>query len=311
MRLERFDLNLIVALDALLRRRSVTDAAEELHVTQSAMSSALKRVREHFDDEILYYDGQAMVPTSFGRTIENQIPDMLSQLRNLTRMRANRQLAGLNRQFTIIASDYVCAVFVSELIKHLAHVAPNVSLSVLPFTQEMLGQFQRGVVDFLIAPDFGVDASLDKVPLYSDTFSCVLCCENPLAQTGLTEEAYFQSPHVVTQFFREGGQSHLERWLDGRHETVKVAAALSSFVVLPYYLSGTRNIATVHDRLLSQNRTVPGLTIVVPPIDIPPIQEFLITTRKHKHDLEAQMLSSVILDVGAKLEMPRKKDAQG
>lgn len=298
MHLEKLDLNLLVALDALLRRRSVTAAAQELHITQSAMSSALKRARQHFEDELFHYDGQTMVPTSFGRTLEQRIPDMVTQLRALSRMRSKSDLASLNRNFTIIASDYVAAVYISALTKRLGQVAPHVSLSVVPYATEALRQFQRGVLDFLVGPDFALEASYTARPLFTDRFKCVLCASNPLSRTGFTAEAFFAAPLVVTNFFLEDGKSHFERWLARQARDVRVVASLPSFVVLPHYIAGTPNIATIHERLVPHFAGVPGLAFVDPPIAVPQLQENMVTADKHFYDTDAQLLADVMLEVG-------------
>ena len=302
MRLDSFDLNLLVALDALLRRRSVTEAANELHLTQSAMSSALKRARQHFEDDLIYYDGQAMVPTAVGYTIERQIPDILTQLRNIASLRANSDLSKLKRRFTFIASDYVCAVFMSAFAKHISRVAPLVSIVLLPFTQETYSQFQRGAVDFMIAPDFGLTGSVDFTPLFHDTFSVAMWAGHPKAKSGLSAEDFTGATHVITQFFREGGMSHLERFFDQRADKLNVVVGLSSFVTLPFYLEGTFNLATIHNRLLNQFKPLGDLVFQPPPLPIPPLQEHLITARKHRHDVEAQLLAEELLRVGKTLE---------
>lgn len=302
MHLETLDLNLLVALEALLRRRSVTEAAQELHITQSAMSSALRRARAHFGDEIFYYDGHSMVPTAFGQRLSAHIPEMIGQLRTLSRMRPNDSLSALRRQFTLIASDYVSAVYISALSKRLSHLAPQVTLSVVPFTQESIARFQRGVIDFLIAPDFALKSDYDAKPLFRDVFRCVLCRDNPALETGLTPEAYFAAPQVITNFFLENGNSHFERWLYDLGHPVVVAAALPSFVVLPHYVPGTRNIATIHKRLEPQFAGTKDLVFIDPPVTIPPLQEYLVTTRKHEHDTEAQRLEEVMMAVAKDME---------
>jgi LysR family nod box-dependent transcriptional activator len=301
MHLEKFDLNLLVAIEALMRHRNVTTASAELLITQSALSSALKRARQHFGDKIMYYDGQQMVPTPFGAELENLVPEMIAQLRSLTRMRAETDLAQIKRRFTIVASDYVSAVYVSALSKVLAQRAPGVTLSVVPFTQDSISMFHRGVVEFFIAPRFVANEDYDAELLYEDTFQCVMCSDNPLLQTGLDPEAFFTSPQVVTDFFVMNGKSHFERWLDKQGREIKVAASLPSFVVLPYYIPGTRNIATIHKRLVPFFETIPGMTFLKPPVDVPPLQEYLVTNTKQQHDPETRMLRDLMMEVGRAL----------
>jgi LysR family nod box-dependent transcriptional activator len=301
MHLENLDLNLLVAIETLMRRRSVTAAAEERHLTQSALSGALNRARLHFEDDLFFYDGQAMVPTAFGRELEQRIPDVVTQLRALARMRATSNLERLNRRFSIIASDYISSVFLSALSKHLVTVAPNVSLSVIPFNREALLQFKRGIVDFMIGPKFSVEENYAAKPLFEDGFKCVMWRENEALRSGFTAEAYFGAPMVLTNFFLENGKSHFERWLEAQNKNVKVAASLPSFVVLPDFISGTQNVATIHARLVPHFRLADDLVFVDPPVEIPVLKEFLVTNKKHTFDKDAQLLAGAMHDIAHRI----------
>lgn len=302
MHLENLDLNLLVAIDAMIRNKSVTAAAAELNLTQSAVSSALNRARQHYADEILYYDGRHMVPTPFGRELEAIVPDMIASLRGLSRMRASTDLSSMERQFSVIASDYVSVVFLAGMTRKLAQVAPKVSLLVVPFTQDAMRQFNRHKLDFLIGPPFAMEKGLLAEPLFEDEFKCVLSRDNPIAEQGFTREAYFSSPHVVTNFFLNNGKSHFERWLDTEAPPVTVAAALPSFVVLPYFIAGTRNVATVHKRLLPYFDSKPDLVYLDPPLPIPRLQEQLVTKGQLTHDSEALLMRKFMLDYGKSMQ---------
>lgn len=301
MHLERFDLNLLVAIDALLRHRNVTAAATELLITQSALSSALKRARQHFEDDILYYDGQQMVPTPFGKELAKLVPELIARLRALTRMRAQNDPRKIQREFTIVASDYVAAVYISALCKALAQTAPGITISVVPFTNESIQKFKRGIVDFFIAPDFAAGDGFDKQLLFEETFQCVLCRDNPLVDGGFDKQAFLSSPMVVTNFFVGDGKSHYERWLADQEHEPTFAAALPSFVALPYYVPGTRNIATIHRRLVPHFENDPNLVFRDPPIEIPVLKEYLINSHKQNHDPETRMLRELMLEVGRTL----------
>lgn len=302
MHLENLDLNLLVAIDALMRHRSVTDAAAEMCISQSALSSALKRARAHFGDEILFYNGQNMVPTAFGSQLEAEVRDVIVPLRMLSRRRAQADISQLDRRFTIIASDYVATVYVAELCKHLARVAPGVSISVVPFTEDSMEQFQRGAIDFLIAPTFALEDGFERQDLFHDTFACVLARDNPLAER-MTEEDFFNAPQVVTEFFLDDGRSHFERWLVERNRPVKVVASLPSFVVLPHYIAGTENVATIHNRLVPHFASIPDLVFVTPPVPIPPLTEHLVANRRNRHDTDATRLRDIMLEVGRALSV--------
>lgn len=300
MHLDNFDLNLLVGIDALMRHKSVTAAAQELHITQSAMSSALKRARRHFADEILYYDGQHMVPTPFGRDLQALVPEMIASLRALSRMRAQGAIERVERQFTIIASDYVAAVYIAALSRQLARVAPGLSLAVLPFTQEALRRFHAGSIDFLIAPKSAtIEGEADL--LFEDGFRCVLWRDNPALSAGLTADAYLSASHILTNFFLEEGKSHFERWLADNGHSVRIVASLPSFVLLPHYVSGTTRVATIHQRLEPHFEAHKDLVFVDTPLPVPPLQEYLVTNRIQRHDTEAMLLRSIMHEVAAEL----------
>jgi LysR family transcriptional regulator, nod-box dependent transcriptional activator len=296
--LEKLDLNLLVVIDALFRTSSVTDAAAELNLTQSAVSSALKRARAHFEDEIFFYDGQRMSPTPFGQSIAGIVPEMVTRLRALSRMRATTDLVSLNRQFTVIASDYVAAVCLSAVSKRLSQVAPDVSLAVVPFSEDSMDRFHRGKIDFMIGPSYWSAASYKRAALFEDGFECIVCKTNPVCKTGLTFEKFQDSPHVVTNFFVGEGKSHFENWLDEQNFDIKIVASLPSFVVLPHYISGTANIATIHKRLLSQIGHLKDLVCFDPPCDIPPLTEYLTWKEHQEFDVEATLMREFMLEIG-------------
>src|SRR5687767_6144427 len=105
MRLDAFDLNLLVAFEALIEERSVTRAARRLHVTQSAMSASLKRLRESFGDPILAQHGKAMMPTPYALALAPEVASSLAVLRRLTRPNPGFDPATAARLFRIAASD--------------------------------------------------------------------------------------------------------------------------------------------------------------------------------------------------------------
>jgi hypothetical protein len=83
MRFHGLDLNLLVALDALLPHQNVTRAAEQLNLSQSALSGALARLREHFDDELVVPIGRRMEPTPLARTLAEPLHEILLKTKSL------------------------------------------------------------------------------------------------------------------------------------------------------------------------------------------------------------------------------------
>ncbi len=302
MRLEQFDLNLLVALEALLRTRSVSATAIELHLTQPAVSSALARLRGHFGDEILVFVGGEMTPTQFGRGLARVIPDLIAQLRPLARMRANFDPLSLHRTFKIISSDYVSQVLLSRVSRQLALFAPNASLQVISFSENAASQFDRGNIEFQIAPEFLVSGKYGAEMLFRDNFNCIVSTNNPLISDDLSLETFMRLPHVVTSFGTNDGKSHFERALDTQGISISVAATIPSFVLLPHFVIGTPNIATVHRRLIDELPKELPLRSCKPPIDIPDLTEMLFWSKYLDRDVEAMWLRDLIIETAKSLD---------
>ena len=128
-----------------------------------------------------------------------------------------------------------------------------------------------------------------------------MCKDNPLVQEGLTLETFLAAPHVVTNFFLNDGRSHFENWLKQEQFDIQIAASLPSFVVLPYYIAGTRNITTIHKRLLSQQGYFDQLVALPPPREVPDLTENLVWNDHHQYDPQAQLMREVMLEIGDSL----------
>lgn len=92
MRFRRLDLNLLVVLDALLREHSVSKAAKQLNLSQPAVSSALSRLREYFNDEILVAHGRHMEQTALAARLAPQVTRALAEIETLIELRQPREL---------------------------------------------------------------------------------------------------------------------------------------------------------------------------------------------------------------------------
>ena len=120
MRFKGLDLNLLVAFDVLMATRSVSRAAERLHLSQPAMSAALARLRDYFGDELLVLQGKRMHPTAFADDLMPQVRDCLQRVESMLATSPNFDPATSQRSFTIVTSDYVLASIIVPLVAELS-----------------------------------------------------------------------------------------------------------------------------------------------------------------------------------------------
>ena len=130
--LRKYDLNLLVIFQALITEKSVTNAAETLGLTQSAVSHALKRLRDQFGDPLFIREGKILTATQFTQTITQNLKDILDQSETLL----NFEKEGFSpetatKTFTIGMPDYISEPYAIKLIEDISKQAPNISLSII------------------------------------------------------------------------------------------------------------------------------------------------------------------------------------
>src|SRR5438067_1930595 len=131
MRFERLDLNLLVALDALIEERSVSLAARRMCLSQPAVSGALSRLREFFGDELLVPIGRQMVLTPKAEELRDAVREALMMIRSRITTPSQFDAQSAKRHFTIIASDWVYSILLAPLFIEAARSAPNIKFDVM------------------------------------------------------------------------------------------------------------------------------------------------------------------------------------
>ena len=156
MRYRALDLNLLVVLDALLAHCSVSRAAEQLYVSQPAISAGLARLRQHFEDPLLELDGRRMRPTPLALEIKDKVHHAVRQAAEIARGNLAFDAARTRQSFRVMCSDLDAGFLIPLLYQRLVKLAPGARLEVLSISQ--LGEgavqdaFQRYAADLLIVP---------------------------------------------------------------------------------------------------------------------------------------------------------------
>ena len=153
MRFKGLDLNLLVALDALLSERNVSAAARRVFISQPAMSSALARLRDHFQDELLAPVGRRMAPTAFADALTEPLRALMLQIEATVGAGQRFDPATARRKFTISVSDYITEVMMGAVVARAAIEAPGVLLEIMPPTESPARSLESGDIDVLITPD--------------------------------------------------------------------------------------------------------------------------------------------------------------
>jgi len=299
--LSRLDLNLLVALDALLSERSVTRAAEKLGLSQPALSASLSRLRVHFQDAILVREGNTYILSPLAVRLVDQTAIALESARRVFAAHGGWDPSSSTREFTIFGSDY-SFVTVGRRVSALASErAPGVRFRFNLHHPLMIEDAAHGLrtADGLLIPHGPVDG-LPYVDLFSDGWVGIAATDNPDVGDHITMDLAESSPWVFTYqsrtaFTPAGRQLH-ELGIEPRIECV-----VEGFLALPAFIAGTRRLGLVQARLAPFVAMHPGVKVVTPPFEPTPIRNALWWHPVHDRDPEHLWMRSLFAEAGRAL----------
>jgi DNA-binding transcriptional LysR family regulator len=267
MRFHKLDLNLLVALDALLRERSVTRAANRLHLTPSAVSNALARLREYFGDDLLVTIGRRMEPTPRAAALAEAVRDVLLRIESAVAAQPAFDPRSSDRVFRIFASDYTQVVLGPHLMALAAAEGFAGQIQFLAQVEYPYRDLERGEADLLIIPSEFLSHEHPSEVLWEEQFVCALWAGSKLAREELTLDRYLASGHIAMVPQGRDAESY-EAWLMHRRGVRRrLVATTYSFAALPALVCGTEWIATIHMRLA--RRLAAAWPLVLRPVPVP------------------------------------------
>lgn len=301
MRFNKLDLNQLVVLDALLSTRSVGKAAERLFLSQPATSCSLARLREYFEDELLVSVGKTQVLTPLAADLIKPVRDVLLQIQTITRARPSFDPTTSTRRFTIESSDYVISVFLSEVVKRAAELAPLMQFDLRAISPQTPENLESGAAELLIAPDFAIVAGHPSEPLFEDTFSCLVCAENSTFGEVLTQDQYFEATHVSVEWGGGRRVTFDARMISTGKRVRHQAVIAPSFTLVPELLIGTARITTLPTRLAQRMAERFALRVMPCPIAIPTFAENLQWHKYQERDPAISWLRALIRETAGSL----------
>src|ERR1700688_1237449 len=256
MQFHRFDLNLLIALDTLLREKNITRAAEKIFVSQPAMSAALHRLRDYFDDPLLVRVGRDMELSPRGQSLVDPVREALLLIQTTLGSQPTFTAATTQREFTLIMSEEAVPDILPAITERVSTDAPGIRINIELVSHRALSQLEYGDADLCLCMDslgmFDVRAypdTLRSIRLRPVRWICAVDRDHPTVGDSITAEQYFSLPHV---FGRPSGHTASAEELVRRILDVDLTVhySLPSLLHLPLVLPGTRLVATMPERIL-------------------------------------------------------------
>jgi DNA-binding transcriptional LysR family regulator len=274
VRAEQVDLNLLVALDALLREQSVTRAADRLSVGQPAMSASLARLRRIFDDPLLVRCGRSLKPTPLAQSLVAPLRLLLDDVEDLLSHRPDFDPPTAERSFVVMATDYVTLVLLRNVVSSLGAEAPGVQVRIQPLTKTYLDDLNHHEIDLLVLPR-EVDADVARLPhatLFSERFVCVTWAGNEIGGR-MTEDVFCRLPHLACAPYPLPSLAELALGALGIERNVEMTT--QSFAMAPLLVRGTRLVAVVHERVARELADAAEARIWELPFTVDPVTEVM------------------------------------
>jgi DNA-binding transcriptional LysR family regulator len=273
------DLNLLLALDALLLERNVTRAAARVGLTQSAMSHKLRRLREVFDDDLLVGGRQGMVPTERALALAGPVRRGLLELHAAVRITAPFDPATAQRDFTIISSDYADFVILPRVLEYFGRHAPGIGLRMRPPVGPKQQALEDGSADLVMGVALEGSGLMQRT-VFDETFVVIARHGHPALDdcgTSISLPRYVEQGHVLVSIDDEPGP--VDRMLIAQGIERRVVLRTPYFVGVPFIVARSELLATIPRALAEEAASVVALHILPAPV---PLSSFRITMTWHE-----------------------------
>ena len=295
VRLEDINLNLLMALDALLAEGSVTRAAARARVTQSAMSHALANLRALLGDELLVRGRRGLVLTPKAEQLTGPLRRGLQELQRAIRGESSFDPRTSRRTFSIATKDNLAVLFVPRLLALLEREAPNVNLRMRPCEPRVQAELlESGAIDLAVQAGHEDAPGLLRRRLLTERFVCLVREGHPAVKGRLDLATYVRLSHVLISFEGDGpGTVDVE--------LAKVGLERRIAVRLPWVLACPMIVAS-SDLVLTAPRCVAevfseafAVRTLEPPIALPTFDVVAMWHERFDQDAAHRWLRDVIV----------------
>jgi DNA-binding transcriptional LysR family regulator len=265
MHASEMDLNLLIPLEALLEERHVSRAAARVHLTQSAMSRALGRLRRLLNDELLIRTENSYELTPRARVIKRELEYLMPRIQALGRPPFDPATA--TDRVRLSCTDYVTTILGGQLFDALFSQAPDLSLTIEPLGPTTVADVEHGRIDLALVP-FRPIASLSWQALFEEDFVCVLAADHPL-QGAVALDDLARYPQAGARVLSEEAMI-LDRRLTEFGIRPPSILSVPYFTAVTAALPGSTFIATLPRRLAARHAADPCLRLCEAPTELTP-----------------------------------------
>jgi len=300
--ISRVDLNLLIIFQCLMTERSVTRTAAVLHVTQGAVSSSLKRLREQFHDELFLRTGTGMVPTPRALEIAPKVMEALTAVSAIVDRQPQFSAESSSRVFNIALSDDIESYLSPRLVNEAKARGLSVSFA---FHQTNSSLWKNALADpaidmVLCSEPKEVTSHYSSQVLFSSSYSCLYDGPRLNLQSPISRDEYLRHEHVRVSF--DGRRGFVDDLLESEGIPRRVAASFTHFSGALATLVNSDVIATLPTFAALSYARIARLTVSPVPIFVPAFRVFMVWDVEHNDDPHNRWLRNFIIDTTQELQ---------
>lgn len=304
MNLNKVDLNLFIVFDAIYTEANLTRAGQIVGITQPAVSNALARLRETFNDPLFVRTAQGMVPTPMAQNIIGPVRNALQLLRVSVQESRTFTPQQANKTYRISMTDLTEAVILPPLFQRLRRLAPTVQIeSFLSKRRETTKELAAGRLDFAVDAPLNTDTQVRHVKLMEDRYVCALRQGHPLAKEKISLDEYLSLTHIQISS-RRSGLGYVDLSLGKMGLQRKVALRSQHYMMASTVLQNTDMAMTVPERFARRH----GLHYVQLPVnDVPSLETHLYWHESTDQDPANRWMREQIIEIAQQIGAQEKK----
>jgi DNA-binding transcriptional LysR family regulator len=307
MNLASLDLNLLVALDALLLEASVSRAAMRIGLSQPATSHALQRLRDVLRDPLLVRVGARMELTPRAQALRGPLAQALDQVRGLF-VRDDFDAARSERRFRMMMPDLAVELLVPPLMERITALAPNLRLDIVPWRGPaiMTAEFAR-TLDLVISIG-NAFKGFHRQLLYKDSDALAVRRGHPIGARLKGRDAFLKAKHVAV-VIRGQSEDLIDDWLRSKGVERQITLVVPGYIEALHVAARTDLVAFVPRRLIAALTKPLSLATVTPPLDPGIDEQFMFYPTRAQMDPGSIWFRNLMLEVGRGLDRPKRPAA--
>jgi len=307
MNLNSLDLNLLIALDALLKEANVSRAAMRIGLSQPAASHALQRLRDLIGDPLLVRTGARMELTLRAQALRGPLAQVLDQVRGLF-VPEDFDAARSERQFRLMMPDLAVELLMPPLMEKITQAAPNVRIDVVPWRGSAVftAEFAR-TIDLVISIG-NAFSGFHRQRLYTDSDMLAVRRGHPAGTKLKKRDAFLNARHVAV-VGRGQAEDLIDTWLRGKGIERRIALVVPGYIQALHVTARTDLVAFVPRRLIAALSRQLSLVSVTPPLDPGIDEQFMFYPTRAQMDPGSIWLRKLMLETGRELDRNKRRAA--